>query len=521
MDFNAIRVLVTIICCIFLSVVWYYVQKYRKWTTILNKIPGPKPWPLFGNAITFIGPREEISKKAFEVIAPFSKSGDLMLFWMGLIPQVHLLKAKAAKVLLSSTTNINKASIYGYLHKWIGTGLLTSTGTKWQQRRKLITPSFHFRILDNFLQVMNEQADILVELLQQQCNGKKISDEFNIYSYITRCTLDIICETAMGKGVNAQRNVDSDYVNAVYNLTQLITKRMMSPWLAQEWIFQLSPSGRLQKRCLQIVHKFTNKIIKMKRAELEKSQRINTRKAEENDEFGMGIKRRIALLDLLLENSLQETNNSLKLSDDDIREEVDTFMFEGHDTTSVGISWSLYLIGQHPDIQQQILNEIITVLGKERKPITGDDLHKLKYLECVIKESMRLFPPVPFVGRNLSHDLDICGYTIPKGVTVITAPYWIHRDETVYPDPEKFDPDRFLPENVQSRDPYAYLPFSAGLRNCIGQRFAMMEEKVVLSRIVQNFNVKTVVEEDLLSNVIGELVLRPIRGIRVQLELRD
>ncbi|GAB6023598.1 Cytochrome P450 4GL4 [Chamberlinius hualienensis] len=515
--FEAILIATT---CYFAVVVWRYARGYKKWKNTLLKIPHPKTVPFFGNSLSFVMVnREDVVAKGNGMILPFFEKYPLMAVWLGPIPNVVLLKAEAAKVVLSSSTDINKSILYSYVRKWIGDGLLLSTGAKWQQRRKMITPSFHFRILESFLLVMNEQADIFVELLQQQCKGNSISDEFDIYPFITRCTLDIICETAMGKKVNAQKNSDSEYVNAVYKIGMIVNKRLVYPWLAFEWLFQLSSYGRSQKRCLEIVHGFSNKIIREKRAELERKKASN--KTEKNNyDSDVGSKRKVALLDMLLENSFNVTNDGAKLSNEDIREEVDTFMFEGHDTTSVGISWSLFLIGQHPEVQQKILDELHSVFGDEIRPITSEDLNRLKYLECCIKESMRLFPPVPFIGRTLSNDLNISGYAVPKGTQVVIFTYFVHRDKTYFPDPDRFDPDRFLPENAQGRDSFAYIPFSAGLRNCIGQRFALMEEKVVLSRIFQRFNVMSTVEPDILRSFIGELVLRPIRGIKVRLEPR-
>lgn len=157
--------------------------------------------------------------------------------------------------------------------------------------------------------------------------------------------------------------------------------------------------------------------------------------------------------------------------------------------------------------------------GTSDRPANMDDLKKLKYLDCVIKEALRLFPSVPFFARSLGEDCHINGFKVPKGANAIIITYALHRDPRYFPEPEEFRPERFLPENSVGRPPYAYVPFSAGLRNCIGQRFALMEEKVIMASILRNFNVEACQKrEDL--RPLGELILRPENGIVIKLEKR-
>ncbi|KAK1341777.1 hypothetical protein QTO34_016526 [Cnephaeus nilssonii] len=209
-----------------------------------------------------------------------------------------------------------------------------------------------------------------------------------------------------------------------------------------------------------------------------------------------------------------------KLSHEAIREEVDTFMFEGHDTTAAGINWALYLLGCYPEVQKKVDNELDEVFGNSDRHVTLEDLKKLKYLECVIKETLRIFPSVPIIARELNEDCDVGGYNITKGSQLLIIPYALHRDPKYFPDPEEFKPERFFPENSTGRHPYAYVPFSAGPRNCIGQRFAMMEEKVILSCILRHFWVESNQKREELG-LAGELILRPTNGIWIKLKRRN
>ncbi|KFM65250.1 Cytochrome P450 4c3, partial [Stegodyphus mimosarum] len=203
----------------------------------------------------------------------------------------------------------------------------------------------------------------------------------------------------------------------------------------------------------------------------ERKKELLKRKKEEeegeNHADDVETKKRKAFLDLLLDLHIKDNI----LSEQDIREEVDTFMFAGHDTTAMGISWALYNIGLRPDIQEAIHEELDVIFGNDdQRPITVEDVREMKYLECVLKESQRLYPSLPVIGRELEEDVVIDGYTVPAGTTCMLATFMLHRNPEIFPNPEVFDPDRFLPENCVGRHPFAYVPFSAGPRNCIDGR---------------------------------------------------
>ncbi|KAF5897410.1 cytochrome P450 4V2-like, partial [Clarias magur] len=381
------------------------------------------------------------------------RDAPLLMAWIGPIPFLFLYHSETVETVLNNSTHMDKAYSYKFLHPWLGTGLLTSTGNKWRSRRKLLTPTFHFSILADFLEVMNEQAEVLVDNLETRV-GK---GPFNCFNHITLCALDIICETAMGKKIYAQSNSDSEYVRAVYRMSDLISRRQRMPWYWPEFAFQYFGDGKEHDRCLKILHSFTESVIRER-------EEYGVNSMESDSESDQGKKKRRAFLDLLL-NTMDEDGN--KMTHQDIREEVDTFMFEGHDTTAAGMNWAIHLLGAHPDVQRKVQQELDEVFGDSDRPISTEDLKNLRYLECVIKEALRIFPSVPFFARTICEDTKINGYKVPKGVNVIILAYALHRDPRFFPEPEEFRPERFLPENTSGRNPYCYIPFSAGLRNCI------------------------------------------------------
>nr|XP_014350522.1 PREDICTED: cytochrome P450 4V2 isoform X2 [Latimeria chalumnae] len=482
----ALLVLVLVLVSLTLQPLTTYLQQWKQ----MKGIPGISPvYPIVGNALLFKPGGGDFFDQMIEYTTVF-RNEPLMKLWLGPVPFVVLFHAETVEVILSSSKHMDKSYAYKFLHPWLGTGLLTSTGEKWHSRRKMITPTFHFTILTEFLEVMNEQSNILIEKL-----AKKVGQEkFNCFTDITLCALDIICETAMAKKIYAQSNSDSEYVRAVYKMSDIVHRRQKMPWFWPDVFYYTVGEGVEHDRNLKILHSFTESVIAERAQKMERLEEDTCN--DSSDSESRSTKKRKAFLDMLL-NTTDEEGNRLSLTD--IREEVDTFMFEGHDTTAAAMNWVLHLVGSHQDVQRKIHDELDEVFGESDRPVLMEDLKKLRYLECVIKESLRLFPSVPFFARTLCEDC------------------YIHPD--YFLDPEAFKPERFLPENLTKRHPYAYIPFSAGLRNCIGQRFALMEEKVVLSAILRHFWVETKQRrEDL--RPVGELILRPQDGIWIQLKNR-
>ncbi|KAG8200759.1 hypothetical protein JTE90_006344 [Oedothorax gibbosus] len=444
----------------------------------------------------------------------FSKE-NISNIWQIHLPFVCVYKADSVEMILNHSTELKKAWFYNLMDPWLGSGLLTSYDEKWRSRRKLLTPAFHFNILRDFLHVFNKQSKVLVDVLA----GYTKQEFVDMVPLVTRCSLDIICESILGKELYSQTRAASPYVKAITELTHEILERMQSPWYWNDTLFRMSPSGRKFFRNIKVVDEFTMQVIAEKQ-HLKSERRSSadvTSSTNAVSDVNVGGRRKRALLDLLLDEQFE--NNSISV--EDIREEVNTFTFEGHDTTSMSMSFALYMIGLHPWIQEKIHQELDSIFGKDNeREVTTDDIRDMKYLECVIKESLRIYPPVPAYGRLIRNDIEFQGRIVPKGSTCLVNSFILHRDPEVFPNPEVFDPDRFLPENSSGRHPFAYVPFSAGPRNCIGQKFALMEEKTVLSFILRRYKVRSLDPRDRV-HLLEELVLRPLQGIRMQIRPRD
>ena len=388
---------------------------------------------------------------------------------------------------------------YRMLKPWLGDGLLISSGAKWYRNRRLLTSAFHFEILKPYISVYNS----CVEVFLDKCSiASKKKEPVELFDTISLLSLDIILQCAFSFKSNCQHvGTKHVYIKAVYDLVDLISRRFLNLFYRMDWFYRLTSDGKKFKEACSIVHKHSEKVIMERREALAREE--TTRKTKRMD-----------FLDTLLTAVDAEGNG---LTDREIRDEADTFMFEGHDTTTSGMVWTLYCLAQHPEHQEKVREEVQEVLmGRER--LEYSDLQHLKYTQMAIKEAMRLYPPVIRITRVTTEEIELDGVTIPKGVNINLNIQSMHRNQAVWEDPLVYDPMRFHPSNeeLHSRDPMSYLPFSAGSRNCIGQNFALNEEKVVIASFVRKFSFS--LDKDHKVEMNPGIVLRSRNDIKLLVE---
>ncbi|XP_072762321.1 cytochrome P450 4C1-like isoform X2 [Anoplolepis gracilipes] len=476
----------------FILLVYNYYVHHGRNGRLINLIPGPPGLPIL----------EELMKLLFkftDYYYPIFKG------WLSFIPIVFIHNPDDFETILSSTKHIEKSHFYDFLFPWLGKGLLMSSGTKWQTRRKILTPTFHFSILNQFVNILIKESNCITNSLKD-AGGIVVKD----LSFVNEYTLNAICETAMGISLQNFGEFQQNYQNAIHTIMELIIYRGFRPWLYNDLLFSLSPQGRKQKKVLKILHGFTEKIIAERKLYHERTngrylKTLESDKEIDDVEVFEIKKKRLAMLDLLIAASREGL-----LTDSDIKEEVDTFMFGGHDTITRTVMFTLLLLAEHKDIQERVRVEIDSVVQENGGKLTMKALQNLPYLERCLKESLRLYPTVFFILRNAAEDVKLQSYVVPTGTTLFLNIMRVHRDPNFWPNPEVFDPDRFLPEKIQNRHPYSYIPFSAGPRNCIGQKFALLELKTIIASLVHNFYLEPV---DYLKNMQlkADLLLCPSR----------
>ncbi|CAI2352590.1 unnamed protein product [Caenorhabditis sp. 36 PRJEB53466] len=480
----------------------------------------PPTVPIFGSTWYFERDPVEFVKQGTRWVNEYSNCPDsagLLTFWFGPVPVVGVNRGEVAKIILDSSVNITKSSQYDKLKEWIGDGLLISTNEKWRSRRKMLTQTFHFAVLKEYQKVFGAQGKVLVNVLKLRANNMY---PFDIMPYVKRCTLDIICETAMGCSLGSQMGSSDEYVNSVKRLSELVWLYEKSPqyWLSPIWY--LSGKGFEFDKHVKLTTDFTRNVIENRKIEL-KNKSIGQKVGQETETGTENQKpKKLAFLDFLI-----TSQDDHQLSDEDIREEVDTFMFEGHDTTSSGITFTVWFLGQNPDYQRKVHEEMDEIFGEDYERVPdAEDYKRMVYLEQCIKETLRVTPPVPFVSRTLTEDVLVPHPThnevvLPAGLSTMINIVSIMKDPRYFERPFEFYPEHFNPERVNAREAFAYVPFSAGPRNCIGQKFALFEEKAVLSWIFRHFTVESQTRwpDDL---PIPELILKPSNGTPIILKNR-
>ncbi|GJQ72804.1 hypothetical protein Trydic_g1454 [Trypoxylus dichotomus] len=486
---------------------WYLIICWRWKKTFfdpIEKIPGDKYYPIFGTTYKFIGvPRSEVFYKILDAV---NKYRPLFRTWNGRHPEVNIMKPEHLQIVLRSSLHNKKGIFYENLYEWLGEGLLIAEGAKWFRQRKLLTPAFHFKILESFMNIFIEKGGELVEDLSTKVN----SDYFDVLPMITNTTLDVICETAMGLPANAITKNKEEYVKALRDMTEMAMWRSIRPHFRWHPMFYIHPQGRKFRKILKELHDFSNNVL------AERKIRRNAIENQENLPNQQGRKKRLSFMDLVLETA----DDPNLISDKDMRDLVDTFLFAGFDTTSASTCWSVFCMGNHPEVQEKMFEEVRSVLGDKPQPTTIEELNQLTYMECVIKEALRLFPVLGVITRVLSEDIELDGYRIPSGTQAILHIGMVHRDPEHFPEPNKFIPERFLPENSKTRHPFAYIPFSAGPRNCIGQKFALTEEKTILASIINKYKITSMLTIDEMK-IFPHTLIRPQDGIKIKLERRE
>ncbi|CAH1400030.1 unnamed protein product [Nezara viridula] len=482
----------------------------RRLLQLAAKIPGPPGLPLLGNLLEFTGSPTEIFEKLVEKSYQYE---DVIKVWFGPRLFVFLTNPVDIEVLLTSTEHIEKSVEYDFMKPWLGDGLLISSGQKWFTHRKVIAQTFHLNILRSFLGKFNENAKKLVKYFEDETGN-----EFDCRRYMCKYTAETLIDTVMGADKDQLGFESPVYSGATTKLCELVHLRHTKLHFRSDLLFNSTKHGFEHKKFVSLVHDFSAKVIKFKKSQrellkpspfiekfddirkedkslthYEKSTGISYGQSsglkDDLDNEVIGRKKKCAFLDTLLEKEANREVFSMK----DVQDQIDTLMFEGHDTTAGVSSMFLCLMATNLDVQAKCVEELEKIFGDSDRDVTFEDTYEMKYLERCVMETLRIYSPVPVIARNLKKELTLVtnNITLPVSTTVIVAIFKLHRREDLYPNSEKFNPDNFIQEKTAARSFYSFIPFSAGPRSCVGRKYAILKLKVVLSTILRNYQITT------------------------------
>lgn len=392
-------------------------------------------------------------------------------------------------VLLTNARNFIKGDALRNNRRIFGNGLLTNEGEPWRQQRRLMQPAFRHDRIQAYGEGMVGHAERMIA-------GWHDGESRDIYDDMMRVTLKIVTEELFAVQIAADRDRFAAGINTLFELSS--GGRILMPPLLR---MVPTPGNLRYHRAARKLDDIVYGLIRKRKAEMAQA-------AVESDD----------LFSVLLRAT---DENGLAMSDKQIRDEVLTLLLAGHETTAVALSWTWYLLAQHPHVERTLWSELHRVLnGRSPRP---QDLPDLPYTERVIKEAMRLYPPIWAIVRSPVSDCEIGGYRVPAGSTILMSQWIMHHDPRYYPEPERFDPDRWLEERspgTPSGIPkFAYFPFGAGPRTCIGASFAMMEAVLVLATTAQHFQVR--LAPGIVPEPTPTITLRPKGGIKVVLSRRE
>lgn len=414
--------------------------------------------------------------------------GDIVRFHLGPVNMILVARPEHVEhVLEGHRKNYVRGPIYQRkMRQLIGMGLGISEGDFWRRQRALMQPPFTARgIAPYAAEMVAATQDMLSRWEAQPDPTLEINRE------MIQLAMDVIGRTVFGMNFReGAMEMSEAFTQALDHLSRNIVTVVDVP----RWI--PTPANRRFNRALRTLDTFLYGIIERRERQPDVYQQATD------------------LLSILLR--ARDGASGERMTRQQVRDEVMSVYFAGHETTAQALTWTWYLLSQHPEAETRLHAELDAVLGG-RLPTLGD-LHHLDYTRMVIEESMRLFPPVYAFARDAVTDDEIGGYHIPRGAMIILSPYVTHHHPQFWDAPERFEPERFTPERAKARHRLAYFPFASGPHTCIGNNFAMLEATLVLAMVAQRYRLRLVPNHPV--EIASMITLRPRHGMRMTLEAR-
>lgn len=386
-------------------------------------------------------------------------------------------------VLVTHNSDFMKGRGLQRAKRLLGEGLLTSEPPLHRRQRRLAGPAFHKQRINTYASMMVDYT------LRMERERWQDGQQLDIAQEMMHLTLAIVGKTLF----DTETETEAEEVRVALTATMESFTRFMLPFAELLDRLPLPATRRFEQaraRLDAIIYRM-----------------INERRMSGED--------RGDLLSMLI-MAQDEEEDGRGMSDEQLRDEAMTIFLAGHETTANALTWTWYLLSEHPEVEAKLHAEVDAVLGK--RPPGVEDMGNLRYTEMVLTESMRLYPPAWILGRRALKDYQAGGFHIPAGSIVVLSPYVMHRDERYFPEPASFDPERWTPEARAARPQFSYFPFGGGPRRCIGEGFAWMEGVLVIAALASRWRMRLVPGHTVATQPM--VTLRPKHGMRMTLERR-
>ena len=437
--------------------------------------PGPKGVPVIGNS-------GQYARDPFEFITACAEAyGDVVHFELGPIDTYMITNpADIERVLVTDDAKYTKPKFQDdAIGDLLGEGLLLSEGDTWRKQRELAQPAF---LMSRLSGLSDQMVDYTVEMLDDWTGGEVV----NVHLEMARLTVKIIVEAMFGS------TIDDERVRTVQeNLEPLGSRFEPNPFRFAIPDWAPTKENREYKRALSTIEEVVWDLI---------DEREGTQDGDGEEPMD--------LLSILLRARAEG-----RQTDENLRDEMVTMLLAGHDTTALTLTYTWYLLSQHPEVEGRVHEELDSLLGGDRP--TFADVRQMEYTEAVLNEAMRLYPPVYTIFREPQVDVRLGGYRIPEGSAVMLSQWAVHRSPRYWDDPLEFDPDRWLDERADDRPRFAYFPFGGGPRFCIGKQLSLLEARLILGTVCQEYRLEY--ERDEPFDLRGSLTMHPRQPMEMRL----
>lgn len=464
----------------------HYLSRFLRFLYYFHKIPGEWynwRYQFLGFALSVSGASMSQRVKVINSIVqqyPYNVKIAFVHMFMVLMNDVDTIQKIYSSTSLKAVEKPYFYKFFGY-----GDGLITAKTTSWKPHRKILNNAFGLINLQTFVPIFDQVNKRFVKRLRDKVGRGK----FDIREYAAKCTMESICSTSFALDVEAEGDNLKIFNDQLKRADELAAFRTYNAHLHPEFLYRRSKYWQEDVDTHNYLNTFADKLVKTRRHIIQNVVKDENNNNEEAVEDLSGARKPNIFVDHLIKSG--QTDGGLVFSDKQIVDHAVTILLAGNETTSLTISISLLYLAMHPECQDKAYMEIKEVMG-DSKEVTFEKLRQMQYCEMVLKETLRLCPAVAMIAREITGDIDLDGVFFPKGTYVLICLPTLHRHPKYWgKNCNNFDPDNFLPENVAKRPAFCYMPFSAGIRNCLGTKYAMLSLKVMLVNLLMAFKFTT------------------------------